>query len=164
MALLAGVIVASTALGIIGSKMEGDAAEAAAAQEAEFFRQQAAFAQIVAEREAATFKRKADRVLAEQKLVTQANGIDMSQSSLGFLDDTYLEAQKQLSDIKIQGEFNKQLQLAKAESALEQGRAAKTQAKFNMLSSVLGGATDLTRAGAFKSSPKSGGSNIQLKG
>ena len=130
----------SAALSAIGQVMQGRAAKEAADAEFQFFQKQASFAQLVTERESEVFQKKVQRTLSRQKLVTAANGVDLSGSSLEFLDQTYADALGELEAIKAQGRFNVEMAQAKGQQALNRGLQAKISSTFGAISSIAGGA------------------------
>ena len=140
-------LIGSTALTAYGQIVETGAQQDALAAEAEFYAQQAAYAKFVADRDANLVAKKGAKVRAQQKLVTASNGIDLSGSTLSFIDETYAQELEEINAIQVQGDFNYMMAKSKQQSAISGSESAQTAMLFNIANTGIEGGTKAYTAG-----------------
>lgn len=147
-------LIGSTALSAYGQLKESSANQDAMIDEASFYAQQAVFAEFIADRDASLVAKKGAKVRAQQKLTSAANGIDLTGSTLSFIDETYAQQLEEIDAIHVQGDFNYMMTQAKKQSALSGIEAEQKALPFNLAGTVLGGTATYAQVSKSPKSPK----------
>jgi purine-nucleoside phosphorylase len=149
------LMAAATAVQAYGQYQQGKQAQAQAKAQAAWnlYNSKVAKRQAEAEQRAATFeskqaKRKAETILARQRALIGASGVEMEGSPLLVAEDTAAELATELTNIRLTGE--RRVQTFRSQSILDVSKAsaAKTKAAGYGRAAVISAGSSLLQGGA----------------
>lgn len=148
MSLLAGAIIAGTAVSVYGQLKSGSDAEKAARANADYYKKQAEFNEMIAKREEEAFRKDLDKIQAATIVGANASGIEITGSVLSTMADNMIAGQQEIEDIRLRGKMQVEQSRFSGDRSIAEGRAERFKSNIGAGQSLLGGYTDYKQAQA----------------
>lgn len=148
MSLLAGAIIAGTAVSVYGQLKSGSDAEKAARANADYYKKQAEFNEMIAKREEEAFRKDLDKIQAATIVGANASGIEITGSVLSTMADNMIAGQQEIEDIRLRGKMQVEQSRFSGDRSIAEGRAERFKSNIGAGQSILGGYTDYKQAQA----------------
>lgn len=148
MSLIAGAIIAGTAVSVYGQLKSGSDAEKAARANADYYKKQAEFNEMIAKREEEAFRKDLDKIQAATIVGANASGIEITGSVLSTMADNMIAGQQEIEDIRLRGKMQVEQSRFSGDRSIAEGRAERFKSNIGAGQSILGGYTDYKQAQA----------------
>lgn len=148
MSLLAGAIIAGTAVSVYGQLKSGSDAEKAARANADYYKKQAEFNEMIAKREEEAFRKDLDKIQAATIVGANASGIEITGSVLSTMADNMIAGQQEIEDIRLRGKMQVEQSRFSGDRSIAEGRSERFKSNIGAGQSILGGYTDYKQAQA----------------